>query len=66
MLKKLQRPKSQERVIIGQVNNNLLRNKFYSLKKIARDKIDVLMIFKTKLILLFPRQNYTELIELAK
>lgn len=66
MLKKLQRLKSQERVIIGQVNNNLLRNKFYSLKKIARDKIDVLMIFKTKLILLFPRQNYTELIELAK
>lgn len=65
MLKKLQRLKSQERVIIGQVNNNLLRNKFYSLKKIARDKIDVLMIFKTKLILLFPRQNYTELIELA-
>ena len=55
---KLLRLKNPDRVTIGQVNINSLRNKFHLLKDIVRDKIDVLMISRTKLDSSFPEAQF--------
>ena len=51
---KLMRLKNPQRVIIGQVNINSLRNKFHLLKEIVRDKTDVSMISIKKFDSSFP------------
>ena len=43
------RLKNSDKVIIGHTNINLLKNKFEFLTKTVRDKVDLLMISKTKL-----------------
>ena len=50
-----------ERVIFGQVNINSLLNKIELLQEIIRGKVDVLMIFESKLDSFFPEtQSYME------
>ena len=43
------RLKNSDKVIIGHTNINSLKNKFEFLTKTVRDKVDLLMISKTKL-----------------
>ena len=53
LLKNL-RLKSSNKVIIGHININSLRNKFEHLTEMVRDKVDLLMISETKLDSSFP------------
>ena len=55
---KLPGVKNPERVRIGQVNINSPRNKNELLREVFRDKVDVLMISKTKLDFSFPKAKF--------
>ena len=46
------------RVIIGQININLIRSKFVDLVKVVRGNIDILMISETKLDVSFPTSQF--------
>ena len=47
------------RIAIGQININSLRNKFEDLKKIVKDYIDILIVSETKLDDSFPENQFT-------
>ena len=47
-----------DKVIIGHININSLRNKFELLSEMVRDKVDLLMIFKTILDSSFPNAQF--------
>ena len=53
------RSKTSNKVIIGHININSLRNKFELLTEMVRDKVDLLMISETKLDSSFPTHNFT-------
>ena len=57
LLKNL-RLKTSNKVIIGYININSLRNKFELLTEMVRDKVDLLMISKTKLDSSFPNAQF--------
>ena len=57
LLKNL-RLKNSNKVIIGHININSLRNKFELLTKMVRDKADLLMISETKLDSSFPNTQF--------
>ena len=46
------------RIIIGQLNINSLRNKFDALKTIIKGKIDILVITESKLDDIFPENQF--------
>ena len=50
--------KNSNKVIIGHININSLRNKFELLTEMVRDKVDLLMIFETKLDSSFPNAQF--------
>ena len=52
------RLKNSNKVIIGHININSLRNKFELLTEMVRDKVDLLMIFETKLDSSFPNAQF--------
>ena len=51
---KIIRAKNVNRLIIGQVNTNSIRNKFEALKSIITGNLDILVITETKLYESFP------------
>ena len=57
LLKNL-RLKNPNKVIIGHININSLRNKFQLLTEMVRDKVDLLMISETKLDSSFPNNQF--------
>ena len=52
------RLKNSNKVIIGHISNNSLRNKFELLIEIAPDKVDLLITSETKLAYLFPNAQF--------
>ena len=50
--------KDSNKVIIGHININSLRNKFEPLTEMVRDKVDLLMISETKLDPSFPNAHF--------
>ena len=52
------RLKNKNKIIIGHININSLRNKFESLTEMFPDKVDLLMIFETKLNSSFPNAQF--------
>ena len=46
------------RLIIGHLNINSLRNKFEALKAIVKDKVDILLVSETKLDETFPKNQF--------
>ena len=52
------RLKNSNKVIIGHININSLRNKFELLTEMVRDKVDLLMISETKLDSSFPNAQF--------
>ena len=50
--------KNSNKVIIGHININSLRNKFELLTEMVRDKVDLLMISETKLDSSFPNAQF--------
>ena len=50
--------KNSNKVIIGHININSLRNKFELLTEMVRDKVDLLMISETKLDSSFPNAHF--------
>ena len=52
------RLKNTNKVIIGHININSLRNKFELLTEMVRDKVDLLIISKTKLDSSFPNAQF--------
>ena len=52
------RQKNSNRLIIGQLNINSIRNKFDSLNEIIKDNIDVLLISETKIDSSFPTAQF--------
>ena len=52
------RLKTSNKVIIGHININSLRNKFELLTEMVRDKVDLLMISETKLDSSFPNAQF--------
>ena len=57
LLKNL-RLKNLNKVIIGHININSLRNKFELLTEMVQDKVDLLMISETKLDSSFPNAQF--------
>ena len=57
LLKNL-RLKNSNKVIIGHININSLRNKFELLTEMVQDKVDLLMISETKLDSSFPNAQF--------
>ena len=51
------RIKNANRLIIGHLNVNSLRNKFEMLEELIKDKIDIFLISETKLDSSFPSGN---------
>ena len=47
-----------DRLIIGQLNINSLRNKFEMLREIVHDKLDILLVSETKVDPLFPSSQF--------
>ena len=45
-------------IIIGQLNINSLRNKFYDLAELMKGKLDILVITETKLDNTFPEKQF--------
>ena len=45
-------------IIIGQLNINSLRNKFYDLAELIKGKLDILVITETKLDSTFPEKQF--------
>ena len=52
------RSKNSNKVIIGHININSLRNKFELITEMVRDKVDLLMISETKLYSSFPNAQF--------
>ena len=52
------RIKNPERIIIGHININSLRNKFEFLADMIKDKLDILMVSETKLDSSFPEAQF--------
>ena len=57
ILKQIKR-KNENRLIIGQININSLRNKFQSLETLIKGNIDILVITESKLDGSFPTQQF--------
>ena len=57
LLKNL-RLKNSNKVIVGHININFLRNTFELLIEMVRDRVGLLMIFKTKLYSSFPNAQF--------
>ena len=52
------RTKNNERIIIGHLNINSLKNKFESLKALVKDKVDIIMVSETKIDDSFPLAQF--------
>ena len=50
--------KNNHRLVIGNVNINSISNKFYNIKLITKDKIDILVITETKTDSTFPLNQF--------